>query len=609
MTAVPVRDTPFASWKDEDAWMEKMKGLKWKQVLKEEEEEADKITTTTAIQRQLGSFRAALEVIREKQEATLYECGPAIIQQISTFFKIWNFCSTNKKHEARDLVCQKEKVWATTDIGDGAEKFQLECWTDACGSKPHWKKEPVGPDVAIQGDKVYYLSVKNKLIYHQLWCCDAATGKKEKLLYTEESPYINLAIEKQPDGNILLIRDNSQDIQVYEIHPTGLKRIQDRWIPPTSWTLPSGEYGIDFLWKSQGLLATKQHGKKTLWLCSPKQNPRKLLEIPAGQIQFDPFSSHAGSLPCAVHVEQPAKDTMLYYFHPQKRLELLSPGMPTGLISHRFQAKSQDGTIVYGILTFQEGIKPRHLLMMGYGAYGLETPATLVTRRWAPLLQEGWCIGNTFLRGGGDHTEEWGKVGRRAGRVKTLQDFEALVKKAQQNLHIGSEDTVIYGRSAGGLLVGGTLTNHPDGLLMGAVYAEVPYVDELRTTTNPELPLTSLEYNEFGAPLLCLQDFISVAQLSPADSAAVTASPKVFVFARTAENDSQVFAYESVKWIRRLRFSAGKNGFPKICLVEKGQGHFTPPERMMEQWSLDAAILNAWVKGELQGPAFKKSRV
>jgi oligopeptidase B len=246
--------------------------------------------------------------------------------------------------------------------------------------------------------------------------------------------------------------------------------------------------------------------------------------------------------------------------------------------------------------------------MTGYGAYGLETPAGLVSRRWAPLLANGWCIGQTFLRGGGDHTEAWAKAGRREGRVKTLEDYEALVKKAQTILHIGPQDTVIYGRSAGGLLMGGTLTRHPGGSLMGCVYAEVPYVDELRTTTNVELPLTRLEYNEFGAPLLRLEDFISVARLSPADSASVIASPKVFVFARTAENDSQVYAYESVKWVRRLRLTSGR-GAPKICLVEKGQGHFTPPDKNTEQWCLDSAILDAWVKGELQTTAFKKSQV
>lgn len=90
--------------------------------------------------------------------------------------------------------------------------------------------------------------------------------------------------------------------------------------------------------------------------------------------------------------------------------------------------------------------------------------------------------------------------------------------------------------------MGGTLTRNPTGKLMSAVYTEVPYVDELRTTTNNELPLTELEFNEFGAPAHRLSDFLSVGLLSPADAASTTGSPEVFVLTRTAENDSQVFA-------------------------------------------------------------------
>jgi oligopeptidase B len=156
---------------------------------------------------------------------------------------------------------------------------------------------------------------------------------------------------------------------------------------------------------------------------------------------------------------------------------------------------------------------------------------------------------------------------------------------------IPPEKTTIYGRSAGGLLVGGTLTNHPDGSLMGSIYTEVPYVDELRTTTNSDLPLTVLEYDEFGNPRDRLEDFLSVGLLSPADSATIIKTPSIFVFARTAAHDSQVFAYEPLKWIRRLRKSGGA---PKICIVDRNAGHFTAPDTQLQQWSLDCAILDSW---------------
>jgi protease II len=77
--------------------------------------------------------------------------------------------------------------------------------------------------------------------------------------------------------------------------------------------------------------------------------------------------------------------------------------------------------------------------------------------------------------------------------------------------------------------------------------------------------------------------------------------PSVFVYTRTAEHDSQVFAYEPVKWIRRLR-SQSPLGAPKVCVVEAGQGHFTPPDATASQWALDCAVLDAWCKGDL-GPA------
>ena len=94
---------------------------------------------------------------------------------------------------------------------------------------------------------------------------------------------------------------------------------------------------------------------------------------------------------------------------------------------------------------------------------------------------------------------------------------------------------------------------------------------------------------------------MSVGRLSPVDSATVTATPEVFVLARTAENDSQVFAYEPVKWVRCLRDSAGsKARAPKLVIVEKGQGHFTPPDLTVQQWALDTAILDAWISGDLR---------
>jgi prolyl oligopeptidase PreP (S9A serine peptidase family) len=357
------------------------------------------------------------------------------------------------------------------------------------------------------------------------------------------------------------------------------------------------------MWPRKRLFITKQQGTRTLWKVYSNRSVKKLLSIPAGEITLDPYTAWLGQTPCMIRVDQPDKGVGIYHYDDESNVSLQIPILPTGLETHRFSTKSFDGTEVYGIYTFQTGQKPTKCLVIGYGAYGMPTSVGSVVHRWAPLVQNGWAIVHTFLRGGGDHTEAWAKAGRRDGRNKTIDDFISLIYSVQTKLKISPKKTAIYGRSAGGLLVGGTLGRVPEGSLVSAVYTEVPYVDELRTTTNPDLPLTTLETNEFGAPSMRLEDFVSVGRLSPADTAAVKAAPNVFVWARTAEHDSQVFAYEPIKWVRRLRAVGGVQAKgPKIVVVEKGQGHFTPPDATVHQWSLDCAVLDAWMEGQLDAP-------
>jgi len=600
MTGIEIRDTQFASWSDPDAWMEIMKGTKWSSVLQEESAFVKKVTENPKVKDRLGKFQAAYRSAKEKAQHIQFQVNPITVTWHNVFFKEWNFSEDSTNHLARDIVVHSDTVWCTEDVGDGAESMELQAWSSKKKAKPLWKKYPVGPDIGLIGKKLYYLGVKNKLVYHELWCCDAMTGKHEKCIYRERSVHANLSLEKHGDGRLKLIREDSQDSTVFEILLTGsFLRRNSKYPIPGSWIVPLAQpYGIDFAWQSQGILVIKRHGASTIWKCKPHTAPKKLLEIEAGHILFDPFAVWAGIVPTTVYITRPDVGSIQYVYNGDTVL-LEKPVQPTGLRTRRFHARSKDGTTVHGIVTYKAHSRPVHLLTIGYGAYGMPTSVGSVVQRWAPLVYSGWAIVHTFLRGGGDHTEEWAKAGRLEGRIHTIDDFVALVKTAQSYFQIGPSHTVIYGRSAGGLLVGDTLNRYPEGTLMRGVYAEVPYVDELRTTTNPELPLTELEANEFGYPSQRLEDFIQVALLSPADSAITLKTPKILVLTRTAENDSQVFAYESVKWIRRLRAAQGPNGAPKLCIVEKDQGHFALPEDTLEQWPLDAAILDTWIHNEL----------
>jgi Prolyl oligopeptidase family len=518
MTAEAVRDTPFAKWKDPDAWMEAMKGPKWRAVLQEEATVAKQVHNHPAVQSRVGLFKAMMDMARDLTESThTYHVGPANIAWHSEFFKTWSWVGSQEAHEARDCFPAGDLMVSVQDVSDGAEQFQLQVW----GPKLLWTLDNVGPTAGVLRSTLFYLKMRNKLQYYQLWCCDLQTGSKKTLLYEISSKEENCSLERLSDGRLFFQVENAQDYTTFELSSQGvlLKR-KEKYTIPSNWILPLlREYGVDFLWPKHGFLVTRQQGSRTLWKISPKTSAKKLLHIPVGTIQFDPWAVHLGQCPCTVQVSEPAKNLARYKLTEEGELQLLQPIVPTPLVTERFESRSKDGTAIFGCITKMKGIQPIGLVVIGYGAYGVPTATGSVYQRWTPLVKRGWAVVHTFLRGGGDHTDAWAKAGRRSGRVHTVDDFVALVSSAQLETGVGPRQTVIYGRSAGGLVMGESLHRFPNGSLFSAVYTEVPYVDELRTTTNPSLPLTTMEYNEFGAPAMRLEDFIHVGQTSPADSA------------------------------------------------------------------------------------------
>jgi len=582
-----VRDLGFVAWKDPDAWMEKMEGPRWNAVIKEENQRFEKLIRAPEIQQKIKEFRGLLP---SESEHFLFHSDSVEILYRNQFFLEWRWGNTTSTYKARDVVSIKKQAWSTTDIGEGAEQFELQMYAKN-KKTPEWTMSPVGPNVAILGDRCLYLGVLNKLWYNTLWACDKDTGKNPVLLYNELDPRCNLSIFRGEDA-IFLIRENSQIKNYFKIASTGeLTEVPNIYDPPPSSILPSGEYGIDMYWKKHKMLLTRQHGKKILWKLDPI---RKIVDLPAGQILIDPWRN---TFPLTMRIETPSQSPDWYYLDGDGNTRLIVPTHSSGLKLKRGTAKSKDGTQVSYVVTYKT--QPQHLLVIGYGAYGLPSTSAYVGTRWNPLIQNGWGIVYTFIRGGGDHTEDWAKAGRREGRAKTIEDFLACVRQVKEEYQLTPRNIVIYGRSAGGLLMGGSMALEPEGELFSGVFAEVPYVDELRTTTNMNLPLTQLEYNEFGDPAHRLSDFLSVGLLSPADSAIELKTPNIFVYSKTAVHDSEVFTYEPVKWIRRLRNHKGVSSAPKVLAIDMSSGHFTLPEKSQENFAIDCAVLDGWVKEKI----------
>ena len=90
-----------------------------------------------------------------------------------------------------------------------------------------------------------------------------------------------------------------------------------------------------------------------------------------------------------------------------------------------------------------------------------------------------------------------------------------------------------------------------EGFYAGIV-AEVPFVDVVTTMSDPSVPLTTLEYNEWGNPAV-RQEYDYMLSYSPYDNVTRKNYPAMFVTA--GFHDNQVSYVEPAKWVARLRAS------------------------------------------------------
>ena len=95
----------------------------------------------------------------------------------------------------------------------------------------------------------------------------------------------------------------------------------------------------------------------------------------------------------------------------------------------------------------------------------------------------------------------------------------------------------------------GAVVNMTPELFKGVISA-VPFVDVLTTMSDPSIPLTSNEYDEWGNPAN-EEEYRYIKSYSPYDNIDTRDYPNILV--TTGLYDSQVQYWEPAKWVARLR--------------------------------------------------------
>lgn len=129
-----------------------------------------------------------------------------------------------------------------------------------------------------------------------------------------------------------------------------------------------------------------------------------------------------------------------------------------------------------------------------------------------------------------------------------------------------------------------------------ALVAEVPFVDPLNTILDPSLPLTVIEWEEWGNPIESAEVYACMKSYSPYENVAAVEYPAIL--ATAGLNDPRVGYHEPAKWISRLR--ATSTGSRTLVLkTEMGAGHGGPSGRY-DAWRDEAFVL-AFVLDAVEG--------
>ena len=235
----------------------------------------------------------------------------------------------------------------------------------------------------------------------------------------------------------------------------------------------------------------------------------------------------------------------------------------------RIFAKAEDGaeipvTILRLKSTPVDGTAP--VLLYGYGSYGYYIPPSFSTSL-LPLVDRGFIYALAHIRGGAAKGRQWYLDGKRDKKMNTFTDFNAAADTLIKDGYTSEKNIVIYGGSAGGLLVGAAVNLRPE--LYGGVIAAVPFVDVINTISDADLPLTPPEWDEWGNPIESAEEYGWIASYSPYDNIVDADYPPIM--ATGGLTDYRVTYWEPAKWIPRLRDEA--RGGPFVLRMNMGAGH------------------------------------
>ena len=237
------------------------------------------------------------------------------------------------------------------------------------------------------------------------------------------------------------------------------------------------------------------------------------------------------------------------------------------IASEEVKAPSADGTLVPLSIIYKKGLArdgSHPTLITGYGAYGitLEPAFNPMLLAW---LERGGVYAVAHVRGGGDNGEDWHQAGMKLTKQNTIDDFVGCAKYLIDKKYTSSPRLAGSGTSAGGITIGGAITQHPE--LFAAAVDRVGVSDMIRFEISEGGPANTQEFGTIKTAegfkgLLAMSAYHHVSDKTPYPAVMLTGGI----------NDPRVPVWQPAKMTARLQ-AATSSGKPILLRLEYDAGH------------------------------------
>ena len=239
--------------------------------------------------------------------------------------------------------------------------------------------------------------------------------------------------------------------------------------------------------------------------------------------------------------------------------------------AYRDWAPAADGTLIPISVIHRADLdltQPHPVLQYAYGSYEISMDP-MFSIPTLSILDRGVVYVIAHIRGGGEMGRTWYLNGKKLHKKNSFTDFVDVTDYLATKPWADPARIACYGGSAGGLLMGAVLNLAPEKYAVSI--AQVPFVDALTTILDPDLPLSALEWEEWGNPIEDKEVYEYMKSYTPYENIRPVRYPAIA--AVTSLHDTRVFYVEPAKWIAKLRETIDPSSPTPLLKIDMTGGH------------------------------------